>query len=250
MTADGAAPETGAAEPHVAAPPYEPADEASARTFGALALARVAWLVETQTGAIERAASLVAAAIANGHRIWVTQTSHTFHLEATHRAGGLMAVDVLEDPESIQAGDAVLLGTSAGTSAGTIQLAITARERGAVLISFSQVAFETDLRIPRDHPSGRVLHELADVFVDLGGPFGDGEFALTGTDVRIIPSSGVTGVVALWMLLAEVVRLLGEGDRVPLVWQSNLLPGAQDRNTGLHREFEATGLGYFTSRVR
>ncbi len=228
-----------------------PAEEGpSAHAFGDIILERIAWVVREQLPAIERAGVLIADAIAAGHRVWVTQTSHTLHLEATHRAGGFMAADVLEGVASIERGDVVLLGTSAGTSAGTVDLAITSREHGAVLIAFTQVGFETDPRVGSAHPSGRLLHEVADLVVDLGGPFGDGEFVLPGTAVNILPASGATGVVALWMTFAEAVKRLAEQGHSPLVWQSNLLAGSSERNAELHREYESTRLGYFTSRVR
>src|SRR4029079_2399241 len=120
----------------------------------------------------------------------------------------LMAVQVLEDIGTVAPGDVVLVGTSAGTTAGVVGLAIDARAQGAVVIALTSVAFESDKRIVPEHPTGMLLHEVADVVVDLGSPFGDGEFQLPGTDLRILPSTGATGVVALWMIIAEAVSLL------------------------------------------
>lgn len=221
-----------------------------ARAFGDVAARRIAWLLETQLTAIESAGEAVADAIAAGGRVWVTQTSHALHLEATHRAGGLMAADVLTDVEAARPGDAVLLGISAGTTAPVIELALAIRRRGATLIALTGLPYETDPRVPPEHPSGRLLHQVADLVVDLGGPFGDGEFVLPGTSVAILPTSGATGVVAMWMVFAEAVGRLVERGLSPLMWQSNLIPGAHERNDAVRGELDATGVGYVTSRVR
>jgi uncharacterized phosphosugar-binding protein len=216
----------------------------TARAYAAVVVPRIVEMIAGQERAIAEAGSAVAAAIASGHRLWVTQTSHTIHFEATHRAGGLMAVHVLQDIATVEAGDVVLVGTSAGTTAGVVDLAISARDLGAVVVALTGVAFETDPRLGSEHPSGRLLHEVADVVVDLGSPYGDGEFDLPDTDVQILPSTGATGVVALWMIVAEAVSLLVASGKRPLVWQSNLLPGAIERNADLSAHYERTRRGY------
>jgi uncharacterized phosphosugar-binding protein len=205
------------------------------------------WLVREQLPATQAAGRAVADAIVGGHRVWVTQTSHTLHTEATRRAGGFMAVHVLDDDAAIEAGDVVLAGTSAGTFDSIVETALVARARGAVVVSLTQLPFERDARMPSAHPSGRRLSEIADIVVDLGGPFGDGEFDLPdadGREVQVIPSSGVTGVLALWMIFAEALDLLVSRGTPPLVWQSNLIDGARERNSALVGEYERTRTGY------
>jgi uncharacterized phosphosugar-binding protein len=222
----------------------------SARAFGAIARQRIGWLVDTQLPAIESAGARVADTIAAGGRIWVTETSHTLHLEATHRAGGFMAVDVLTDAGQVRPVDSVLLGISAGTTAAVVDLALSLRDRRATVIALTGVPYETDRRVPPEHPSGKLLHEVADITIDLGGPFGDGEFDLDEASIRVIPSSGATGVVAMWMVFAEAVGLLLSRGLVPLMWQSNLIPGAQERNAAVRAHLDAAGVGYESSRVR
>lgn len=222
----------------------------TARQYGEVVVARIEHVVTTQLPAIEAAAALVAAAIGDGGRVWVSQTSHTLHLEATHRAGGLMAVHVLEDVRAVEPGDVVLVGTSAGTTSGPVDLAIDSRQRGAKVIALTSVGFETDPRLAAEHPSGRLLHELADVVVDLGSPYGDGEFELPGTGAQILPSTGATGVVAMWMIFAEAVSILVGTGKTPLVWQSNLLPGAIARNEAMWAGYERTRRGYMPVRTQ
>ena len=143
-----------------------------------------------QLDAVRQAGMAVANAIAAGGRVWVAQTSHCLHGEATYRAGGFMAAHILEDPITIEPGDVVIEGTPAGTSALAIDVALGAKARGATLIALTQLVFEQDSRIVLQHASGKRLHELADIVVDFGGSYGDGELDFMDTEVRIIPSSG------------------------------------------------------------
>lgn len=218
-----------------------------ARAFAEIAADRVAWIATEQIQVIEAAGAAVAEAIAAGHRIWLTQTSHTLHTEATRRAGGLMSVDVLDDPALLRAGDVVVAGTSAGTFEDVVETALVAAARGALVVALTQLRFELDERVPVTHATGRRLSEIAHLVVDLGGPFGDGEFTLAdpdGRQVQVIPSSGITGVLALWMILAEALDRLVLAGTPPLVWQSNLIPGARERNTALMEVRVRTGKGY------
>src|SRR5438046_3001011 len=90
-----------------------------------------------QLPAIERAGAMVADAIGAGHRVWVAKTTHCLHDELTFRAGGLMAIHILDDPIAIEAGDVVLIGTNAGTTFLTVETALIARARGATSVALT-----------------------------------------------------------------------------------------------------------------
>jgi uncharacterized phosphosugar-binding protein len=200
----------------------------------------------SQLAPIRQAGTLIADAIATGHRVWIAQTTHCLHGEATYRAGGFMAAHILEDPIVLEPGDVVIEGTPAGTSGLVIDIAIAAKARGATLIALTQLVYEQDPRIILQHPTGRRLHELADLVIDLGGCYGDGEIDLPGDDVRIIPSSGITGMTAMWMIFAEAVEQLQAHGLMPIMWQSMLVPGATARNEKLRRQYLDERVGYLT----
>ncbi|HEV8633015.1 MAG TPA: hypothetical protein VG370_02070 [Chloroflexota bacterium] len=198
---------------------------------------------------IQRAGALVAASIGGGHRVWVSKTTHCLHSEAHYRAGGLVPAHVLEDPLVIEHGDTVLMGTNAGTTFVAVEIASIARERGAHVVVLSQLAYERSPLIESKHPSGKRLHEIGDVVVDLAGSVGDGVMELLDTGVRIMPSSGVTGMVAMWMIFSEAVGLLCGQGKIPMVTQSLQLPGAIPRNEELIARYRRTRVGYTPARV-
>ena len=171
---------------------------------------------EPAAGAISAAGRAAADALSGGGKIWLTETSHCLHTEATYRAGGFIAAHTLADPVVVQPGDCVIEGTPVGVSGLAIDAALDAKARGAVLVALTNVAFENDPTTILEHPSRQRLHELADIVVDLAGPVGDGVFDDPETGTRVIPHSGVTGMVAMWMIFAEataVLRARGESPR-------------------------------------
>jgi uncharacterized phosphosugar-binding protein len=216
----------------------------SARRYYEEILPLVERLGGEELPAIQRAGALVAESIATGHRIWVTKTTHCLHTEAYYRAGGLAMAHVLEDPIVIEAGDSLVMGTNAGTTFISVEIATIARERGAHVIVLSQLEYERSPLIESWHPSGKRLNEMGEVVVDLGGSVGDGVMELADTGVRTMPSSGVTGMVAMWMIFSEAISLLVDQGKIPLVTQSLQLPGAIKRNERLIAEYRRTRVGY------
>jgi uncharacterized phosphosugar-binding protein len=234
---------TGAGSATLDEPGVEPhGDAVSAPGYLDAVLPLVRRLREEPTlGAIRRAGAAVAKALAGGGKVWLTETTHCLHTEATYRAGGLMAVHVLTDPALVQPGDCVLEGSPVGTSGLAIDCALGAKARGAVLVALTNVAFELDARTVLEHPSRRRLHELADIVVDLAGPVGDGVFEHSG--MRVMPHSGVTGTVATWMIFSEAVAVLGADGQAPRFYECMMVEGARERNGRERDEYLATGRG-------
>jgi uncharacterized phosphosugar-binding protein len=193
---------------------------------------------------ILRAGDAVASSLAAERKVWVAQTSHCLHDEATYRAGGLMAAHILENVALVQPGDCVIEGTPVGTSNLAIDTALGSKARGATLIALTNVAFENDPRTIVEHSSGRRLHEIADIVVDLDGPVGDGMFAVGDPATRVIPHSGVTGMVAMWMIFAEAMTVLQASNKVPRFYECIMVKGASERNSREIDEYLNTDRGY------
>jgi len=200
---------------------------------------------EPALGAIRRAGEAAAAALRRGGKVWLTETTHCLHTEATYRAGGLMAAHILTDPALVQTGDCVIEGSPVGSSGLAIDCALNAKSRGAVLVALTNVAVEEDARTVLEHPTRQRLHELADVVVDLAGPVGDGVFEHAG--MRVIPHSGVTGMAAMWMIFSEAAAALGATGETPRFYECIMVDGARERNGRERDEYVATGRGVVAS---
>lgn len=219
----------------------------AAQTYLRRALNVIETMASTQADPIERSAQQIAAAIADGHRVFVAATSHVLHTELYLRAGGLAAVHPLgETPDLSQPmltiedgslkgdgnflpgpGDVVLVGTNAGTDAGTVQVAQAARAAGCFVIGLTCVAYERWPDVVVEHPSGLKLVDLADIVVDIGGVVGDGVVEIPPLDTAVGPTSGAALVVAAWAILARAAELLVERALPPIVYRSVQIPGAE-----------------------
>ncbi|MEA2537191.1 MAG: hypothetical protein QOF11_1425 [Chloroflexota bacterium] len=221
-------------------------------------------LAASQAAVLEAAAERVAAAIASGGRVWVAATSHVLHTELYLRAGGLAAVHPLgETPDLARpmlelsddvlggdgdfrpaSGDVVIVGTNAGTDAGTVQVALAARAAGCTVIGLTCVAYERWPEVVVEHPSGGRLVDLADIVVDIGGTIGDGVVELPGVDTAVGPTSGVALCAAAWAILVGAAdRLVGQG-LVPLVYRSVQIPGGEALFHERRARYAATRRGW------
>lgn len=220
-------------------------------------------LSTSQAEPIERAAAAVADAIAGGHRVFVAATSHVLHSELYLRAGGLAAVHTLgEAPDlaspmlAIEAGllhgdgdfvpergDVVIVGTNAGTDAGTVQVAIAARDAGLTVIGLTCVAYERHPDVVVEHPSGAKLVDLADILIDVGGDVGDAVLDIPGLDERFGPTSGAVLVALAWAVLAGAAERLAAGGTPPIVYRSVQLPGGEALFHERKTRYEASRIG-------
>ena len=193
---------------------------------------------------IINAGNAVARALEDGHRVWVTNTAHGVAHEVTKRAGGFIAVHELIDVVHMQPGDCVLIGSPVGVANHTLSFGLGASERGGIVVALTNVAFELEPSTIIEHPSGKRLHEVADIVVDIGGPTGDGVFELTDLGFRVIPHSGVTLVTALWMIFSEALAAMKSHGLIPRLYQCDMVQGARERNALQIAGYVATGAGY------
>ncbi len=221
----------------------------AARQYSTQVLARLERMADDQAVAIEAGSAAVAGAIGNGHRVWIAETTHCLHDEGTYRAGGLMAVHRLADPVAIEGGDVVLIGTNAGTTALTVDLALISRDRGATSVALTQIPYEMDPRLVPEHASGKRLSEVADIVVDMGGQYGDTELTFTSGSRRFaaIPGSGVAEVMVMWMIFARATELLCERGTPPLIWDSMQMPGVHAENLDRFAAYRSSRIGYTTT---
>jgi uncharacterized phosphosugar-binding protein len=206
-------------------------------------------LEETQMTAITRAGTLCADALIAGHQVYVNpRGTHSIHTELTHRAGGFISVMILsEDAAELNAGDVVITGTNAGFDPSTVGLALRCRALGVKTIAITTVVFEQS--ISSVDPSGKTLHEVADVCIDQGGVCGDAVLEFPELVLPIIPSSGAMSVITAWMIFAAAAERMIAAGKPPLVYQAVQLQGAADRNARNQTEAARTGLSYYR-RVR
>ncbi len=226
--------------------------------------------IETRHRAdIETAAQLCTESIAAGGVVHLYDTGHLVDRELVNRAGGLVgltafrfslqvenanpyrqrqggvrkpslgAVAAALDSSQIRAGDVLIIGSVSGKSAGVVELALQARERGVKVIALTAPAYSGQLI--SEHPSGKRLFESADLVLDNSAPYGDGMLDVEGLPYAICPASGVGAVVTLWAMTAHIVELLLARGMTPAVFPSVNRPDGPALVAAARAQYEKNG---------
>ena len=203
---------------------------------------------------IERAARLLVDAIQAGQSLFAFGASHSFILaeEMVYRTGGLMFVNPIYPygmnlgvrplpmtsklervvglgtellaNSPAKAGDVLILASTSGRNAVTIDMALLARKRKIKTIAITSLAYTHG--VGSRHPSGKKLAELCDLVIDNGAPYGDAAVEIPGFAHKVGPLSSVTGCAIVNALACETVKLLVERGITPPVFVSaNTDPG-------------------------
>ncbi|MBP2018440.1 putative phosphosugar-binding protein [Symbiobacterium terraclitae] len=240
----------------------------SAEAFFQAADEAIHRLKATQLPQIRKGGELLAEAVMSGGVIQVFGTGHSraFAMEMAGRAGGLVPAnaiteDVLflngiypveerknpyleREPQiahqilaqyDIRPEDAFVIASNSGRNGSTVEMAAEVKRRGHKLVVITSMAHTS--RVSSRHPSGRRLHEFADVVIDNCAPLGDALLEVEGHPLRVCAVSSITGALIAQGLTAEVVRRLLAAGQVPPVYISANVDGADAHNEALRARY-------------
>jgi len=244
----------------------------AAITYFEKTLSLIERIRQTQVSAIEQAAEICAASIANKGLVFLFGAGHSRMMceEMTPRQGafvgffalvelalsnhasivganGLRTALALERQEgyaeeilkSFRFGphDAFIIISTSGIRPVIVEMALGAKQRGLPVIAV--VSKEHCSQSQPAHSSGKKLIDVADVVLDNQCPAGDCVVELQGLEWRTGPASTVTGAMLINMLRCEVAeRLLARGVK-PVLLPSHQFVGNQSAADQLERFYEA-----------
>jgi uncharacterized phosphosugar-binding protein len=141
--------------------------------------------------------------------------------------------DVILSQHDAQPGEMALIFSSPGISALSVEMCNRLREAGLKTVAFCGVNYASGLK-PR-HPSGKRLHDVADIVVDMHLPLGDIAISIEDEDIHVGGFSTLVGVYIVQMLVASIVDLYRHnGETAPLV-KAAVLPGAAEHNNEIYK---------------
>lgn len=222
---------------------------------------------EEEGPAIRAAAQIMADAIASGKRIFAFGCTHSSLpiQDLVYRAGGLMLVNpifapgiadleikpatmsseiekmsgyakVVLDNTPIQSGDVLIVVSVSGRNAVPIEMAQIAAERGVHVIGVTSREYAGS--VTSRHPSGKKMHEFAEVVLDNKAPKGDAVLEAGGMPQKFTPVSGVTSIALLHSLVAATIEdLLARGITPPVFLAANV-DGGQEYNARLLAQYK------------
>jgi len=208
-------------------------------------------LQDTQLENIERAAELIARAIADGHTLYAWGGPHSSLpvQDIFWRAGGLALVNPLFAPglsletgpiyltsfyERVEGagreffaqigaepGDVIILASTSGRNAFPIEMAMSAKEAGLAVIGLTSLTYSS--AVTSRHASGKKMYEYCDVVLDNMTAPGDAVLEDERLPQKVGPTSGWVGCLLLQALMAEVAgRLADKGVAPPIYFALNL----------------------------
>jgi uncharacterized phosphosugar-binding protein len=217
--------------------------------------------------AVQHAATLMADAIASGGNIFAFGCTHSSLpiQDLVYRAGGLMLINpiygpgiaamdtrpatlsseieklpgyarALIDNTPLKAGDVLILVSVSGRNAVPIEMAQLARERGAKVIGLTSRAYSQ--AVTSRHPSGKKMHEFADVVLDNKVDKGDAVLQADGMPQKFSPASGVTSIAILQALVAATIQELLRRGIVPPVYLAANVDGGKEYNARLLEQYK------------
>ena len=220
-------------------------------------LARIAG---TQQEGISKAAQALAECIKSDQIVYFLGSGHSIAIamEGYYRAGGLAAVDVIEDKTfgraervevyaetvlknyNITPGCVVVIVSNSGRNAMPVETALWCRERGIKTIAITSLAHSKS--VGSRHSSGKRLFEIADIVIDNCGVAGDAILEIEGLPGRACPTSGLAGMFIVESMVAQTIENLISSGETPPVFISANLDGSDEHNDKL--------LARYINRVR
>ena len=223
-------------------------------------------LVTTQRDAIAAAAALVADCVLADGVVQAFGTGHSQGLvmEIAGRAGGLIPTNRLALRDVVTYGgdpadslgphterepaiahrvyelaaphenDLFVIASNSGGNGSIVEMASLVKGRGHRLIAFTSLAHTT--AVESRHPSGKRLHNYADVVIDNCGPMGDTLLPMPGGG-QVCAISSITAAFAAQMMLADACARLLSAGRKPPVYLSANIPGGDEHNKRLEEHY-------------
>ena len=209
-----------------------------------LCISQLADVRDRSAQAIDSAARAVADAIQNDRGYFLFGSGHSGLIaqEAFWRAGGLAPALPIQDPlegdaerlpgyalrllahYDLQPGSVILIISSSGINPLPIEMALESKARGLTVIALTCLAHSRE--VASRHPSGRKLHELADIVIDTHGLPGDAVLEMPSVPGRVGPTSTVLGAAIINAItVAAAAHLTARGIVPPVLVSSNLPEG-------------------------
>ena len=224
----------------------------------------LAEVFDKESDNMEKAAAILAAANEEGRAIFGFGCNHAglITLELFYRTGGMVTVNPIRAPgmmlelspptmtsemeriggygriilnnEPAKAGDVLIIHSVSGRNAVTIDMAEAARDKGMTVIVVTNM--NTATSVTSRHPSGKMLHDFADVLIDNHGDLGDATIQLEGFAQKLASSSTVVGAAILNAVTARASELLWSKGIKPPVFMSGNIDGGDAYNKAVIEE--------------
>jgi len=247
--------------------PKNQAGESLFQSYISSVIALLQRVASEEEPAVQKAAELMADAVAGGGNIFAFGCTHSSLpiQDLVYRAGGLMLINpifgpgiaamdtrpatlsseieklpgyarALIDNTPLKAGDALILVSVSGRNAVPVEMAQLAQQRGVKVIGLTSRAYSE--AVSSRHPTGKKMHDFADVVLDNKVDKGDAVLHAEGMPQKFCPASGVTSIAILQALVAATIQELLRRGIVPPVFLAANVDGGKEYNARLLEQYK------------
>jgi uncharacterized phosphosugar-binding protein len=223
-------------------------------------------ILDEELPTLEQAARIMADAVEQGHCLFAFGCTHSSLpiQDLVYRAGGFMLINpiygpgitaldvkpttissameqmqgyakVILDNSPAKAGDVLILVSVSGRNAVPVELAQYAKEKGIKVIGVTSKEYSQ--AVTSRHPSGKKMHDYADIILDNKAPKGDAVLEDKGMQQKFNPVSGVTTTALLQALVAATIEDLLQRGFTPPVFLAANVDGGADYNGRLIKQY-------------
>jgi uncharacterized phosphosugar-binding protein len=212
-------------------------------------------MLGSQARNIESVSRLMADSIASDGIVHLFGSGHSHMIaeEVFHRAGSLMPLNPMLDPNltlfgmvnatllertsgyarvvlgthDIREGEVVIVASNSGVNAVPIEAVLEAKARGATTVAITSDKYYADA--PSRHDSGQRLADVADITLDTCVPRGDAMVQIPGVEFPVGGISTVVGTALINAIVVETTHQLHLKGVTPPVIPTMNLPGGDER---------------------
>ncbi len=223
-------------------------------------------VMKTQAKALHQGAKILSDAALKGNNLFAFGCSHAglLALELYYRTGGIALINPIKAPglgldvdpatmtsqierlseygriiidnQPIAPGDVLIIHSVSGRNTVTVDVALRAKEIGVTVIALTSL--DTADQVTSRHPSGKSLHQVADLVLDNCGCLGDGSLEIPGVPEKVGPTSTAVGAAMLNAMMAQTVALMTEAGAIAPVFVSANLDRGDDHNKAMLAEYK------------
>lgn len=223
-------------------------------------------IARTQMEAIDKAAEMIASAIADKRAVFGFAPMHAGIVieELVYRAGGLATINPIVSPalqftarplpatsefehlpghasillrnSGIKADDILIVHACSGRVPTVVEMPMKAHEMGVKVIGIYSEQYAG--HVTSLDPSGTMTQDHCDVLIDNCGVMGDACVQIDGMVQKVAPSSTVTGAfIANSIVILVCEKLLARGIEPP-VYRSANLEGGREFNQEIMKQYK------------
>lgn len=183
----------------------------------------------TQRENIIKAGELVANAVENGGKIYLSSICHSIEMDLIYRGGGPIFYKKYDkDTTELKKGDVLFLSSVSGRTESVVNLAYDSVEKGITVIAFTSMEYAA--AVDPVHPSGKKLYEIATLTLDNCAPAAEAMLEVDGIEARFAAASGVASNHIMWNLTCVAVEKMLKDGYTPGILKSANFPGGNDYN--------------------